>query len=475
MLKSRLYAVFLCLILFTGMSYAQEQPGYTPVSLNNLDAFANPGANWSIAGDAIADINTEGLMRPVPGVGALVNIVSKENRAHLITKQYFGDAEFELDFMMAKGSNSGIYLQGRYEVQLFDSWGKLNPTYSDCGGIYQRWDDNRSDKNKGYEGVPPLTNTSRAPGLWQHMHIKFRAPRFDSNGKKIENARFEEIYLNGVLVQQQVELTGPTRSPAYPEEKPEGPLMFQGDHGNVAFRNIVYRKLTGENSTPEKSRLVDPILVKAAGKPYLLRSFINYKDKLLTHGISVGDPKEINFSYDMKQGALFQIWRGQFANATDLWRSRGEPYQRIVPLGSVIVLSDAPSLAVLSDVNTTRWPDSLSFDEVQAKGYTLDASRLPSFRYSFNNIDVVDQVSVPNTSGLSRTITVADAPVNLYIRIVEGRKIELISKDLYTINDRQFYISVSDQFKPVIRQINGSWELLIPVKSNVPVTYSIIW
>src|SRR5690606_29433465 len=120
-----------------------------------------------------------------------------------------------LDFMMARGSNSGVYLQGRYEVQLFDSWTKTNPSYSDCGGIYQRWDDT---KNRGYEGTAPLVNVARAPGLWQHLQIRFRAPRFDSKGMKIENARFESVYLNGVLVQQQIGLTGPTRSPLSNEE-----------------------------------------------------------------------------------------------------------------------------------------------------------------------------------------------------------------------------------------------------------------
>lgn len=475
MIIRRMYVVILCAILFVNMGNAQEKSDFTVIPLNSLDAFVSPGANWSVAGDAVAGLYTVGAMNAVPGTGTIVNLVSKNERAHLVTKQHFGDVELELDFMIAKGSNSGIYLQGRYELQLFDSWGNPNPTFSDCGGIYQRWDDSRPGNDKGFEGIPPLMNTSRAPGLWQHIRIKFRAPRFDSKGKKIENARFEEVYLNGVLVQQQAEMTGPTRSPIFKEEQPEGPLMFQGDHGNVAFRNIAYRPLAGDNSTPANTRLVNPILVKAVGKPYLLRSFISYKEKLLTHGISVGDPRQVNYSYDMKQGALFQVWRGQFADATDLWHSRGEPYQRIVPLGSVIVLSDAPALAVLPDIKATLWPDSLSFDEVQTRGYTLNAARAPSFRYSINNMDVTDQVSVADATGIVRTITVANAPANLYVRVAEGTKIELLEKECYAVNGKQFYIKVGDQLKPLIRKINGHEELLLPVNSNTPVTYSLIW
>ena len=217
---------------------------FTSIPLSNLDAFNRPGTNWSIAGNAAADINSEGILNTRYRTGVVVNLISQKDNTHLITRQQFGDIELELDFMMPKGSNSGIYLQGRYEVQLFDSWGNIDPTYADCGGIYQRWDEKRPGNMKGYEGIPPLMNTAKAPGLWQHIRIKFRAPRFDSQGKKTENARFEEVYLNGVLIQLQVEVTGPTRAAAYEDEQPEGPLMLQGDHGNVAFRNISYRSLT---------------------------------------------------------------------------------------------------------------------------------------------------------------------------------------------------------------------------------------
>lgn len=473
--KLRIHLTLLCTFGLVSLNYAQEQSAFTPIPLNNLSAFANAGRNWIVGGDASADLNVEGMMKALPGVGTIVNNVSKENRSHLITTQQFGDIELELDFMMAKGSNSGVYLQGRYEVQLFDSWGKLNPAYGDCAGIYQRWDDSRPEGRKGYEGIPPLTNASRAPGLWQHLYVKFRAPRFDQSGKKTENARFEEVYLNGVLVQQQVEVTGPTRSGVSDVERAEGPLMIQGDHGNVAIRNISYRKLSGDNSTPSATHLVNPILVTAEGKPYLLRSFINYKDKLLTHGISVGDPREINYSYDMKQGALFQVWRGRFADATDLWHSRGEPYQRIVPLGSVIVLSDAPALAQLPDAGSSPWPDSLSFDDVVSNGYTLDKDRYPTFSYQVHGMDVSDKIAVTDQTGLTRTMLVVSAPANLYARIAAGKKIEVAGRELYAINSRQFYVSVSDQLSPLVRTINGIQELLVPVKSNVAITYSLIW
>ena len=461
-------------------SFAQTND-FTNIDLTSLNAFSTYGPNWTIASNAEADINKEGYMKALPGTGAIVNIVSDKNKSHLITKDEFGDVELELDFMIAKKSNSGIYLQGRYELQLFDSWQKLRPTYVDCGGIYQRWDDNRTGE-KGYEGIAPFTNVAKAPGLWQHLKIKFRAPRFDDKGNKIQHARFEEVYLNGVLVQQQAEITGPTRSPAFAGEKPTGPLMIQGDHGNIAFRNIALRKLptadtvakaAGENE--QKKNLPTPIIINPQGHPYLLRSFLNYKNKLLTHGISVGNPNQVNYSYDMKTGGLFQVWRGQFADATDLWFERGEPYQRIVPLGSVIVLSDAPAVAVLNDLQTAAWPDSVAFDDMHNKGYTLDEYRFPSFKYELNNIAVTDKLSVPDASGITRTITV-DTPVsNLYCRVISAKKIEKLDKEMYAIDDKSYYIKISPKLKPVIRQMSGLQELLIPLTSANPVTYSITW
>ena len=174
------------------------------------------------------------------GGGVLVS--QKGDASHVQTTSQFGDVELHLEFMVPAGSNSGVYLQGRYEVQVLDSWGKPKPSFGDCGGIYERWDEARSPK--GYEGHPPLINASRKPGHWQTYDIVFRAPRFDASGEKIANARFEKVVHNGVLVHENLELSGPTRgSLPSPSEVAQGPLMLQGDHGPVAYRNIRIRRI----------------------------------------------------------------------------------------------------------------------------------------------------------------------------------------------------------------------------------------
>jgi hypothetical protein len=159
--------------------------------------------------------------------------------ANLCTDRAFGDLELYLEFMLAKGSNSGVYLQGLYEIQIFDSWGSSDAmTTSDGGAVYHQWIDER-----GVGGSAPLMNASRRPGEWQSYQIWFRAPRFDASGKKTEPARFLRVLFNGQLVQRDVDVPGPTRAARSIAESAQLPLMLQGDHGPVAFRNMYARPL----------------------------------------------------------------------------------------------------------------------------------------------------------------------------------------------------------------------------------------
>ena len=143
-----------------------------------------------------------------------------------------------LEFLIPQGSNSGVYLQGLYEVQIFDSYGKEALSTSDGGAIYHRWID-----GKPVAGSAPRVNASRPPGQWQSYHVWFRAPRFDASGNKTENAKFLKVVHNGVLIQENVDLEGGTRSHMQIPEAATNPLMLQGDHGPVAFRNIYIRPL----------------------------------------------------------------------------------------------------------------------------------------------------------------------------------------------------------------------------------------
>lgn len=240
------------LVLILSIGSCQQMMAQNKLPLTDLSAFQQPAPNWRIAGGVKADLQQNNLLQTTAGTGILVNL--PEKNAHgkdLFSTLEHGDLDLELDYMMSKGSNSGIYLQGRYEIQLLDSWGTLAPRASDNGGIYERWNDSKPEGQQGYDGHAPRQNVSRAPGLWQHMKISFQAPRFDAAGNKIADAVVLKLELNGVTIQENVVLSGPTRGAMQNNEVPLGPLRIQGDHGTVAFRNIVINNFSAPKPTLE--------------------------------------------------------------------------------------------------------------------------------------------------------------------------------------------------------------------------------
>jgi len=164
------------------------------------------------------------------GALALVNRVEKHRAgSDLYTAVKFGDCRIALQVMVAKNSNSGIYVMGEYEVQVLDSFGRSKLGMGDMGAIYG--------------ASVPRANASLAHGKWQAYEIDFVAPRFDAAGKKVANARFLKVELNGQVVQENVEVPGVTPGGLIGRESATGPLMFQGDHGPVAFREVVVTPL----------------------------------------------------------------------------------------------------------------------------------------------------------------------------------------------------------------------------------------
>lgn len=239
-------ASILLLALSLGAGCASRPSAPARVSLftgTNLAGWRQPTGEWLVVrGVALDPVNpTRFTLEPGPGV--LVN-GARGRTVNLVTAAEFGDVEAHLEFCLPSKSNSGVYFMGRYEIQVYDSFGVARDKYPgiECGGIYPRWSEARGE----FEGHSPRVNASRAPGQWQSFDVVFRAPRFDAGGRKIAHARFVRVLHNGRLVHENVELTGPTRAALFDDEKPTGPLMFQGDHGPIAYRNVWVRPLAGE-------------------------------------------------------------------------------------------------------------------------------------------------------------------------------------------------------------------------------------
>src|SRR5271170_4354787 len=169
-----------------------------------------------------------GYMEVVPGKGAIA------------TKEKFGDVQLHVEWatpLTVAGNsqgrgNSGVFLQGRYETQVLDSY--QNPTYADgqAGAIYGQW--------------PPLANPARKPGEWQAYDIVFEAPRFE--GGKLVKPAYVTVFLNGVLMHNRKEVMGPTehRQLAKYEPQPAEDSLALQNHGNpVRYRNIWIRRIKG--------------------------------------------------------------------------------------------------------------------------------------------------------------------------------------------------------------------------------------
>jgi len=214
-------------VIEPGTASTQETPGRAPSDavvlfdgkdLSQWAATDNGPAKWKVE---------SGYFEVVPKTG------------FIHTREAFGDCQLHVEFAAPnppKGEsqgrgNSGVFLQGLYETQVLDSY--QNKTYADgqAAAIYGQY--------------PPLVNASRPPGHWQIYDIIFHGPRFDASGKLTRPAR-ETVLHNGVLVQDNVELTGPTahgERPPYKATPEKLPLALQ-DHGDpVRYRNIWIREL----------------------------------------------------------------------------------------------------------------------------------------------------------------------------------------------------------------------------------------
>jgi hypothetical protein len=153
--------------------------------------------------------------------------VATPDHRDVSSKQEFGDCYLHVEFCEppSGGGNSGVGMEGRYEVQIFNSYGNQRPGAGDCGAFYGQ--------------TPPKVNACKPAGQWQTLDIFFRAPRFDEKGKAVENAR-ATVYQNGILIHKDQAFKGPTgiQHGDFKGEAPKGPVVLQGDHDTVQFRNV---------------------------------------------------------------------------------------------------------------------------------------------------------------------------------------------------------------------------------------------
>jgi len=186
--------------------------------LSQWEKLDGQDAAWKVA---------HGYMEVVPGSG------------NIRTKAQFGDIQLHVEFaspIEVKGKsqgrgNSGVFLMGRYEIQVLDNYD--NPTYADgtVGGIYGQY--------------PPLVNAIRAPGEWNTFDIVWECPRFE--GDELVEPPYVTVFMNGIVLHHRKALRGPTNHKVitpWEPHPPVGPVMLQDHKDLVRFRNIWVRNLS---------------------------------------------------------------------------------------------------------------------------------------------------------------------------------------------------------------------------------------
>lgn len=192
---------------------------------------------WDNVGNAA--LNPENPRRLIgePGTSVLINGTEGKCPSLVSKRRDYRDVEVHVEFMVAKGSNSGVIFHGNHEIQILDSYGIREPHAGHCGGVYPR-----AESQPTYHhidrGSPPRINAARRPGRWQTMDIIFQAARFNSDGSKTAHARFVKVVHNGVEIQRDVEVPYACGPNWDRKQYPQGPIIIQGDYGPIAVRNL---------------------------------------------------------------------------------------------------------------------------------------------------------------------------------------------------------------------------------------------
>ena len=244
-------AVFLFVFLFnSGMSYGQDTNKTKDATVNQILRII-PGEANQPPSDAIILFDGNNLNSWEKKDGTAADWVvhdgmftvkpDPDGRNDLYTKQVFGDVHLHLEFKCPENDhdtgqrkgNSGIFMQGRYEIQILDSYESTTYSKNRCGSIYGQHS--------------PLVNACRRSGEWQSYDIIFKSPRFDIEGRLTTPGKIT-VFQNGVLIHDCAEIHGPTgdaRTTGYKESDLKQPLVLQ-EHGEgdlVSFRNIWLREL----------------------------------------------------------------------------------------------------------------------------------------------------------------------------------------------------------------------------------------
>ena len=222
---------------------------------------------------------------------------------------------------------------------------------------------------------------------------------------------------------------------------------------------------------PEPKGLIE---VKANSEPVYQRSFTFHQGKKKTHVIHMGDPSGLSYSYDLKQGALLQTWKGKFLNATQMWLDRGEP-QTAEPMGLNVVMDGKFPLVLSSQAQ----PDSVDANKLVYKGYKILHGR-PVYMYDWPaaSLKVEDHIN-PNEKGTGwlRTINVIGASAqksNVEVVVGNSPDVVEINAGLLALQGMGYYVQWAGAPAVILNTQAPGKQVRVPLQGN-SFTYQLIW
>ena len=236
------------------------------------------------------------------------------------------------------------------------------------------------------------------------------------------------------------------------------------------LRPVAYHNFTSLMGTPPH----DPILMEAKENT-VFRSFMNIpqgnKTKRIVHGVHVGSPEQLHYSFDMDKAAIVQIWKGKFLNTSPMWDDRGDGSSQ--PMGAKLVIGNNTS--IVTEGSKTNLLDTVLPDaKYRVLGYNVDEAGLPTFRYQIHGAEITDESR--NTEGgkfLTRTIANTNGAANLSVRLAISKDITDLGNGTFIVDKKGYYVKVLNGAKATIEKVGDTSILITPLKEKVQ--YSIMW
>jgi mono/diheme cytochrome c family protein len=254
-----------------------------------------------------------------------------------------------------------------------------------------------------------------------------------------------------------------TRMPTpFPDGQTTLPGVLDGTvNGQIA---AIWSYLSdGNKATYPVGLVTGKIELIAFDEPVIFRNFIQGAG---TRAIGVGYPEKLNLAFDAENLRLALLWHGGFIDAARHWSARGAGFEK--PLGDKVLELPAGTPFAELDSMTAAWPtESAKKQGFQFRGYRLDAKKRPTFQYSWNEMEIEEQsfpIGDQDLFAMQRTISIraASKPKTIAFRAARSPKIHEMADGTYKI-DGQVLLRVNADGKPILRETEGHWELLVPL------------